>query len=71
MEKNRISELDNFDFIEHMQNKITFVKRMDTILQEIDFPIHIDFFCYTEKEFQKIKETSIIISNELKGAICI
>ena len=50
-------------------SKIPFIKRMGTILQMIEFPIHIDFFCYTEKEFKEIKETSIIISNGLKEAI--
>ncbi len=52
-------------------SKTPFIKRMSTILQEIDFPIHIDLFCYTNAEFKKIKDTSVIISNGLKEAISV
>ncbi len=67
---NENSDLDVI-LISNDFSEIPFIKRMGAILIEIDFPIHIDFFCYTEKEFKKIKKTSIIISSGLKGAICI
>ncbi len=36
------------------------------LLRMLDFEIHIDFLCYSEDEFERIKNNSVIVSSELK-----
>jgi len=45
---------------------IPFVRRMPILLKRIDFDKHVDFICYSPKEFQKIQKTSSIVIDALK-----
>lgn len=48
---------------------IKFVKRMPLVLKKVRFPKHVDYLCYTQEEYDKIKEESAIIKDALKQSI--
>lgn len=48
---------------------IPFLKRMPLVLRMLNFEKHIDFLCYTQEEFEKIKENSVIVRQALKEGI--
>lgn len=48
---------------------IPFLRRMPLILKKVRFDRHIDFICYSPKEFEKIKNTSSIVMDALKYGI--
>lgn len=48
---------------------IPFLRRMPILLRLIKFEKHVDFLCYTEDEFEDIKEESIVVSNALKDSL--
>jgi predicted nucleotidyltransferase len=43
--------------------------RMPLVLKTIKFPKHIDFFCYTQEEFERISESSSIIMDALENCL--
>jgi len=45
---------------------IPFLKRMPLLLKLVRFEKHIDFLCYTEEEFEQVKETSSIVKSALE-----
>jgi len=47
---------------------IPFVNRMGLILKKIKFPKHVDYFCYTISEFEKIKNESCVLIDALEYA---
>ncbi|TFG13915.1 MAG: nucleotidyltransferase domain-containing protein [Promethearchaeota archaeon] len=49
-------------------NNIPFVNRMGLVLKKVKFPKHIDYFCYTPEEFQKIRNQSSVIIDALEYA---
>jgi len=51
---------------------IPFLKRMPFLLKLVRFEKHIDFLCYTEEEFEQVKETSSIVKSALEeGAVVV
>jgi len=50
---------------------ITFLRRMPMLLRLVKFEKHIDFLCYTEDEFEEIKEKSIVVNSALKDSLII
>lgn len=62
------SDIDVIIISDYFKN-IPFIRRMPILLRLIRFEKHIDFLCYTEDEFENIKEKSIIVSNALKNSI--
>ncbi len=48
---------------------IRFVKRMAIVLKKIRFSRHVDVICYTPDEFEKIKESSIVVKSALNEGI--
>lgn len=57
--------------ISHYFKNIPFLKRMPKLLKLVRFDKHIDFLCYTEEEFEKVKRSSVVVSYALKEAIWI
>lgn len=55
--------------ISHYFKNIPFLKRMPELLKLVRFDKHIDFLCYTEEEFEKVKRSSVVLSSALKEAI--
>jgi uncharacterized protein len=49
--------------------KIPFVKRMGELLKAARFPKHVDYFCYTPEEFDRVKESSAIIEQALEEGV--
>ena len=49
--------------------EIPFVKRMGELLKAARFPKHVDYFCYTPEEFDRIKESSAIIGQALEEGV--
>ena len=45
---------------------IPFIRRMPMLLKRVKFDKHIDFICYSPKEFKKIQNTSSIVMDALK-----
>ncbi len=48
---------------------IPFIKRMPMLLRLVYFEKHIDFLCYTEEEFNRIKDESVIVRTALREGI--
>jgi len=48
---------------------IPFLKRMPLVLKKVPFPKHVDYICYTEEEYEKIKTESSIIMDALENSI--
>ncbi len=46
---------------------IPFISRYAMIFREIQFPIHVDYICYTPEEFEMAKNSSIIIHDAISG----
>ena len=46
---------------------IPFIRRMPFVLNLLKFQKHIDALCYTESEFEKIKNESTIVQDALKN----
>ena len=67
----RATEASDLDVIIISQDfkKIPFVKRMGEILKAARFPKHVDYFCYTPDEFERIKGASAIIEQALREGI--
>ena len=49
--------------------KIPFVKRMGELLRTARFPKHVDYFCYTPEEFDRVKKSSTIIEEAVQQGI--
>ncbi|MFH0947651.1 MAG: nucleotidyltransferase domain-containing protein [Elusimicrobiota bacterium] len=64
----RNSDLDIILVSDYFVN-IPFLKRMSIALKKIAFPKHIDYLCYTPKEYKKIKNESSIIMDALKNSM--
>ncbi|MCC7572377.1 MAG: nucleotidyltransferase domain-containing protein [Candidatus Methanofastidiosum sp.] len=45
------------------------INRMSLVLKKIHFKKHVDYLCYTNEEFMKIKDESGIIQSALKNSI--
>jgi predicted nucleotidyltransferase len=45
---------------------IPFIKRMEKVLTIAKFPKHVDYFCYTPEEFDRIKDSSSVIEDALE-----
>jgi predicted nucleotidyltransferase len=67
----RATEASDLDviIISQVFKDIPFVKRMGELLKAARFPKHVDYFCYTPEEFERIKESSTIISQALQEGI--
>lgn len=48
---------------------VPFLKRMPLLLKKVSFPKHVDYICYTPKEYDRIKGKSSVIMGALKNAI--
>ena len=44
---------------------IPFVRRMAYVLGLVRFPKHVDYFCYTNEEFARIRESSSVVQSAL------
>jgi predicted nucleotidyltransferase len=64
----RNSDLDIIMVSDYFVN-IPFIKRMSIALKKVAFPKHIDYICYTPKEYKKMKNESSIIMDALKNSI--
>ncbi|MFH0802703.1 MAG: nucleotidyltransferase domain-containing protein [bacterium] len=62
------SDLDVILISSYFQD-IPFLKRMAMVLKKVRFPKHIDYLCYTEEEFEKLKHTSSILSDAMENYI--
>jgi predicted nucleotidyltransferase len=49
--------------------EIPFVKRMGELLKTAMFPKHVDYFCYTPEEFDRVKESSAVIAQAMEEGI--
>lgn len=59
------SDLDVIVISEHFRD-VRFLKRMEMLLKIARFPKHVDYLCYTPKEFERIKGTSSLIQSAMK-----
>jgi len=59
------SDLDVIVVAEAFQG-MSFFERMPYLLRLADFDKHIDFFCYTPEEFQRIQARSFIIEEAVR-----
>lgn len=50
---------------------IPFLKRMPMLLKLVKFEKHVDFLCYTEEEFNRIKNESIVLKTALQNGVSI
>lgn len=50
---------------------IKFVKRMALVLKKVRFPRHVDFICYTPEEFERIRNSSIVVKTAVKEGIAV
>jgi predicted nucleotidyltransferase len=48
---------------------IPFLKRMPLVLRRVPFLKHIDYLCYTHREYERIKDESAIIMDALENSI--
>lgn len=48
---------------------IPFLKRMPLVLRKIRFPKHVDYICYTEQEYEKLKTESSVIMDAMENSI--
>ena len=48
---------------------VPFIRRMVLVLKSARFKKHVDYFCYTPEEFERIKTTSAILRDALVDAI--
>jgi len=58
------SDIDVIVISEYFK-EIPFLKRMPLLLNMINFEKHIDFLCFTEEEFDKVKDNSVIVGSAL------
>jgi predicted nucleotidyltransferase len=67
----RATESSDLDIIiiSNYFKEIPFVKRMGELLKAAKFPKHVDYFCYTPEEFDRIKESSAIIEQALEEGL--
>ena len=67
--KGTANENSDIDIIIISNNfvNIPFMERMPLILKTIRFPKHIDFLCYSPKEFEKLKNNSSILIHALEN----
>lgn len=67
----RATEASDLDviIISHDFKDIPFVKRMGEILKAARFRKHVDYFCYTPEEFERVKGASAIIEQALQEGI--
>jgi len=63
-----ISDIDVIIVSDYFKD-IPFLRRMPILLKLVNFEKHIDFLCYTEDEFEKIKEKSIVVNDALKHSL--
>lgn len=61
------SDLDIIILSDSFKN-VPFVNRRGLVLKKVKFPKHVDYFCYTTDEFQKIKNQSSVIMDALEYA---
>jgi predicted nucleotidyltransferase len=47
---------------------VPFVRRMVLVLKSARFKKHVDYFCYTPEEFERLKTTSAILRDAVIGA---
>ncbi len=59
------SDIDVIMVSDYFKN-IEFIRRMPLVLKTLRFPKHIDILCYSVMEFEKIKESSIVILDALE-----
>lgn len=48
-------------------DKIPFIKRMPMLLRKTKFGKHVDYICYTPKEFQEVKNKSSLLMDALEN----
>jgi len=48
---------------------VDFLERMPMLLKLIKFEKHIDFLCYTEEEFEHLKESSVVVRDALSKGL--
>ena len=48
---------------------VPFIRRMVLVLKSARFKKHVDYFCYTPEEFERIKTTSAILRDAVVGAL--
>jgi len=48
---------------------IPFVRRMSLVMKSARFKKHVDYFCYTPEEFERLKNTSSILRDAVSNAI--
>ncbi len=56
------SDLDVI-LVSKLFSHIPFIRRMAAVARKIDFPIHVDFFCYSPEEFERVKESSSVLQD--------
>lgn len=48
---------------------IPFLKRMPLVLKKVPFLKHVDYLCYTRREYEKIKNESSIIMDAMENSL--
>lgn len=48
---------------------IPFVRRMSLVMRSARFKKHVDYLCYTPREFKRLKDTSSILRDALPQSI--
>jgi predicted nucleotidyltransferase len=48
---------------------IPFLKRMPIALKKVPFPKHVDYICYTQEEYGRMKNESSVIMDALENAL--
>jgi len=62
------SDLDVIVISEAFANT-PFLRRMPSVIKKVSFPKHVDYICYTPKEFKKIKRESAIIKDAMENSM--
>jgi predicted nucleotidyltransferase len=48
---------------------IPFLRRMPLVLKKVPFPSHVDYICYTQDEYENIKDASSVIMDAREQSV--
>ena len=64
------SDIDVIVVSDRFKN-IPFIRRMPMLLRLVRFDQHIDFLCYTEEEFERIKDESAVVKSAMESGVVV
>ena len=64
----RYSDIDVI-IVSEIFSKTKFINRMGEMLIKFEFPKHVDYFCYTSEEFDKVVKSSFTIKEALEKGV--